>query len=102
MSGVLLDRDGELGALDTALGAAAAGRGSVTVISGPVGAGKSALLGETALRAAANGARVLSLAADGAGDGVLHRLAGDLIGQDGAPPLAELAAGRDAGPLAVL
>ncbi|GAA1952105.1 LuxR C-terminal-related transcriptional regulator [Amycolatopsis minnesotensis] len=101
MTGRLLERDRELDALDRALRAAMTGRGSVTVLGGPLGAGKSALLGETGKRAADAGARVLSASAsalDGEERSVLPQLVPGAV-----PALADLV--RDTGfgsPLVVL
>jgi DNA-binding CsgD family transcriptional regulator len=57
---VLLERDEELAALDEAIEAAAEGRGSVTLVRGPAGIGKSELLAVTAGRAADRGIEVLA------------------------------------------
>jgi DNA-binding CsgD family transcriptional regulator len=57
---VLFERDGELSRLRWALSDAMDGRGSATLIRGPLGIGRSALLAEIAASAAGMGARVLS------------------------------------------
>lgn len=54
----LLERDRELEVLAGRLKRAAAGHGGLTIVSGPPGAGKTALLGEAARRGAALGMRV--------------------------------------------
>jgi DNA-binding CsgD family transcriptional regulator len=59
-SGTLLEREGELAALDGALDATGiGGDGRLVLIEGPPGIGKTALLGELGTRAAARGRRVL-------------------------------------------
>jgi predicted ATPase len=55
-----LERDAELGALGEAVAAAASGSGELVVVEAPAGLGKSRLLDETAVRAAAAGLDVLS------------------------------------------
>jgi DNA-binding CsgD family transcriptional regulator len=56
----LLEREGELSALDRALRAAAGGRGGIVLVEAVTGLGKSRLLAEAAALAADRGARVLS------------------------------------------
>jgi hypothetical protein len=56
----LLERDAELGHLDTMLAKAAAGAGGVVRVSGPAGIGKSELLAAARQRAAQQGLRSLS------------------------------------------
>ncbi|HEY1538464.1 MAG TPA: AAA family ATPase [Solirubrobacteraceae bacterium] len=55
----LLERDGELRAVDMAIAASAAGVGALVVVEGPPGAGKTALLNAARERGAAAGVRVL-------------------------------------------
>lgn len=57
---VLLERADELGAMRAALTAASAGAGSLVVVAGPAGIGKSRLLSELRATAAAAGFTVLS------------------------------------------
>src|SRR4051812_43831944 len=54
----LLEREDERGAIEGALDAAATGAGTMLVIEGPAGIGKSALLDEARSGAAARGIRV--------------------------------------------
>lgn len=56
---MLLERDAERAAIATALNAAAGSDGSLLLISGPAGSGKSALLRDATASALAAGARVL-------------------------------------------
>lgn len=56
---MLLERDTERAAIATALNAAASGDGSLLLISGPAGSGKSALLRDATASALSAGARVL-------------------------------------------
>jgi DNA-binding CsgD family transcriptional regulator len=56
----LLERDDELALIDEAIGAAVEGRGSVTLVRGPAGIGKSELLSAAAARAAGNGLEALA------------------------------------------
>ncbi|MFL5906760.1 MAG: AAA family ATPase [Solirubrobacterales bacterium] len=56
----LLEREKELAALDSALERAGGGSGSLTVVRGPAGIGKSELLAAAASRARAQGMEVLS------------------------------------------
>src|SRR6478672_1297308 len=86
MAGQLLERDGELGVLDAALDSAATGRGSVVLIFGEAGIGKTSLLRTFTARARAR-ARVLSGACD------------DLMAPRTLGPLRDAIAGT-AGPLA--
>ncbi|HYI35927.1 MAG TPA: AAA family ATPase [Thermoleophilaceae bacterium] len=64
----LLERDGELAAVETVVDEAAAGEGRLVVFEGPAGIGKTRLLDETRRTAGAAGMRVLSARA-----GVLER-----------------------------
>ncbi|KOV99213.1 hypothetical protein ADK65_18505 [Streptomyces sp. NRRL B-1140] len=59
---MLTDREDELALLKDVLRAARGGRGSATVVSGPLGIGRSALLHAAADRASATGFRVLRAA----------------------------------------
>src|SRR5581483_7138222 len=56
----LLERGEELAAVDATIAATKSGAGSLAVIEGPPGIGKTALLGEARARAAASGLTVLS------------------------------------------
>jgi AAA ATPase domain len=56
----LLERDVELAAFDSALGAARQGRGSFVYVTGPAGAGKTALLRRARALAGSAGFAVLS------------------------------------------
>lgn len=56
----LLEREGELQALDRAIAAAAAGQAGLVLVEGPGGIGKSRLLAEARRRATASGLLVLS------------------------------------------
>ncbi len=56
----LLEREAELAAVQDALESARAGRGTLVVVEGPPGAGKSRLLSAARARARASGMRVLS------------------------------------------
>jgi class 3 adenylate cyclase/DNA-binding CsgD family transcriptional regulator len=56
---VLLERAEELAAVDATIAAAQGGAGSLAVMEGPPGIGKTALLGEARARAAASGLTVL-------------------------------------------
>lgn len=56
---VLVGRSAELAELDRALDAARAGRGSVVLVGGPAGIGKTCLVGELVERAGAGGVPVL-------------------------------------------
>lgn len=58
--GVLLERDGEMAALRSCLGAAGAEGGALAVIQGPPGMGKTRLLAAAADHARATGLRVLT------------------------------------------
>ena len=62
----LLERDGELRALDDALAAACSGTGSVTLVEGHAGTGMSRLLEEAARQASTAGLEVLRAAGDDA------------------------------------
>ena len=55
----LLDRDEELGQIEAVLAEAALGRGRLTVVEGPAGIGKTALLAAARTAASASGMRVL-------------------------------------------
>ena len=57
---VLIERDKELGVLDAAIEASVEGRGSVVLVHGPAGIGKSELLAVTASRARDAGFDVLT------------------------------------------
>ncbi len=57
---LLLEREGELAALDALVAATAAGRGRVVLVEGPAGIGKSRLLGEVCNRATSLGFRALT------------------------------------------
>ena len=57
---LILDRDTALAAVSAAVAAAAAGHGSVILLDGPAGIGKSAVLRAAAAEAAAGGLRTLS------------------------------------------
>src|SRR4051794_14110035 len=54
----LRGRDAELAAIGDALAAAATGRGSMVLLDGPAGAGRTRLLAEAAVMAGRNGLRV--------------------------------------------
>jgi len=99
---VLLERDGELEGLEGALDRAARGAGSVVLVSGEAGIGKTSLV-RAFLRAAAHRATVLQGACD---DLLSPRTLGplrDAARTRGGPPAAALADGdRDAMPAAVL
>jgi hypothetical protein len=99
---VLLERDGELEGLEGALDRAARGAGSVVLVSGEAGIGKTSLV-RAFLRAAAHRATVLQGACD---DLLTPRTLGplrDAARTRGGPPAAALADGdRDAVPAAVL
>ena len=82
----LLERDAPLAALLTALAEAEAGRGSIALVSGEAGIGKTSLVREFALRVEAR-ARLLQAACD------------DLVTPRTLGPLHDAAAGTD-GPLA--
>src|SRR3712207_3742256 len=56
----LLERDGELAALDAALAAARGGEGRVLVVEGPGGIGKTSVLAAARTRAREAGMRVLA------------------------------------------
>jgi len=99
---VLLDRDGELEVLESALGRAAQGAGSVVLVSGEAGIGKTSPV-RAFLRAAAHRATVLQGACD---DLLAPRTLGplrDAARTRGGPLAAALADGdQDAVPAAVL
>ena len=82
----LLERDAPLAALLTALAEAESGRGSIALVSGEAGIGKTSLVREFALRVEAR-ARLLQAACD------------DLVTPRTLGPLHDAAAGTD-GPLA--
>jgi DNA-binding NarL/FixJ family response regulator len=101
----LLEREGELAVLDAALDALGAGRGTLALIEGPAGIGKTALLAAAHARAVASGvaaftARGLELERDTPFGVALQLLAPVLAGLDG-PSRAELLDGpaRFAAPL---
>src|ERR1700761_3969086 len=56
---LILEREAELAAVATAVTAAAAGHGTVILLDGPAGTGKSALLRAATAQAAAGGLRTL-------------------------------------------
>ena len=56
----LYEREAELAALSSALGAPRSGKGELVVVEGPAGIGKSRLLAEARLMAAARGMMVLT------------------------------------------
>ena len=60
LTGALLEREGELRALDLALRNSAAGQGGIVLLEAATGLGKTRLLGEAAALAAGRRARVLS------------------------------------------
>ena len=82
----LLERDAEMTALHTAVLAARAGNGSVVLVTGEAGLGKSSLVRSGQTRALAGGARVLEAACD---DLVASRVLGAIrdLGQTSAGPL---------------
>src|SRR3954468_21927343 len=86
MSSRLLERDAPLAALLTALDEAEGGRGSIALVSGEAGSGKTSLVGESATRAEAR-ARLLQASCD------------DLVTPRTLGPLHDAVAGTD-GPLA--
>ena len=93
-----LGRDGELATLREAVGTALEGRGTVVVIEGPPGIGKTTLLGAAAQDAAAREAAVLVARGDPlAVDQPLDALR-ELLGRAAADPAVVRAAGRAAAP----
>ena len=64
VSGPLIERDDQLAAIDGPLARAAAGTGSVLLITGEAGVGKTSLTRAVALTAGERGARVLLAACD--------------------------------------
>ena len=82
----LLERDMQLGALDAALAAAGAGRGSTVLVEGAAGSGKTALLNAAIERAPGRGLRLLT----GRGSEIEQEFAFGLARQLLEPPLAEL------------
>jgi DNA-binding NarL/FixJ family response regulator len=60
VTGLLLERDGELASLDALIDEAAAGSAHVALIEGPAGIGKTRLVAEARRRAAGKGFRVLA------------------------------------------
>src|SRR5204863_3957438 len=58
-TGVLLERNEELGRIESALAAARTGRGRFVVVEGPAGIGKTALLAAARIAATEGGMRVL-------------------------------------------
>lgn len=77
----LLERETELAALDTAFEGAARGAGSLVLVTGQAGEGKSALVAAGRDRAASRGFHVRSARGD-------HELASGVLGQLFAPALA--------------
>ncbi len=55
----LVDREGELQALEAALGQARSGTGATVIVEGPAGIGKTSLLAAARERASAGGMKVL-------------------------------------------
>src|SRR5689334_6996436 len=80
----LLERDAELGLADRLLADAAAGRGSLLLIEGPAGIGKSRLLAAARERASGAGFRVLAARAGELERGFCHGVVRQLF----EPPLA--------------
>jgi DNA-binding CsgD family transcriptional regulator len=83
----LLERDDELGRIEAALAQARSGRGTFTVVEGPAGMGKTALLAAVRATAAANGMRVLRAR----GAELEREFAFGVVRQLFEPPLAETA-----------
>jgi predicted ATPase len=102
-AGGLLEREEELARIDAGLEAATEGRGSLILVEGPAGIGKSELLAEARSRALDAGVEVL--AARGGeleqsfGFGVVRRLLGSRLADAGAAERDELL--RDAVALAL-
>jgi DNA-binding CsgD family transcriptional regulator len=83
---MLVDRDRELAALDALLHDCAQGRGVMTVIRGPVGSGKTALLRAFADRADVAGAAFLGAVASRAEKGLPLGVLGQLFRNGPLPP----------------
>ncbi|MFQ1002657.1 BTAD domain-containing putative transcriptional regulator [Modestobacter sp. SSW1-42] len=85
----MVERDGELVALQGALDAALGGVGSTVLVEGPAGIGKSRLLAEVRRMAAARGARVVTargtVLEQDFGFGVVRQLLEPLVTDPGAP-----------------
>src|SRR5262249_56295683 len=83
---VILERDAELAALAAAIAAAEAGRGTLALVEGPAGIGKTTLL-RAACRGPGPGARVLTargLALEqGFPYGIVRQLLDPVQGEDG-------------------
>ncbi|MBY8848768.1 helix-turn-helix transcriptional regulator [Saccharothrix longispora] len=94
---MLFDRDGEIARLSRAVTDAAAGRGSLLVITGPIGAGRTALLDAVRPQAAREGAHVVEAVAARAERafpaGVLRQLAEPLAADLTAAERDRVAAG---------
>src|SRR3954451_23432135 len=94
---VLIERDEELGVLDAAIETSAEGKGSVVLVHGPAGIGKSELLAVTASRARDVGFDVLT--ARGGGDersfgfGVARELLGGRLAEAAGEEHQELLGG---------
>jgi len=88
--GGLYEREAELGVLAKTLAAARSAAGSLVVIEGPAGIGKSRLLAEARMMAAAGGMRVLTARGIDLERDVPFGIVSDLLG----PPLAALSAAR--------
>jgi hypothetical protein len=88
--GLLLEREAEVAALDEAIRSALSGHGSVVLIEGSAGIGKTLLLEETSRRATGSGMRVASARAAvlerDFGFGVVRKLFEPIVGR--APPQA--------------
>jgi DNA-binding CsgD family transcriptional regulator len=88
--GRLLEREAEIAALDEAIRSALSGNGSVVLIEGSAGIGKTLLLEETSRRATGSGMRVVSARAAvlerDFGFGVVRQLFEPIVGR--APPQA--------------
>ncbi|MBB4663781.1 ATP-binding protein [Conexibacter arvalis] len=100
MARTLVARGEEVAALDAALAGAAAGSGSLTLVEGPAGIGKSALLDHVRERAAAQDALVLEARASeldrGFGFGVVLQLFDPLLAAAGPERRAALLSGAAA------
>jgi DNA-binding CsgD family transcriptional regulator len=96
----LYERETELAALSSALGAARAGKGELVVVEGPAGIGKSRLLAAARAMAAARGmamltARAIDLERD-APFGTVSDLFGPILADAATGPLDRLLAGQAA------